>query len=257
MYYEEKDFMDIDTFVTMIAGTFKLKGLNTEVFIGEWNHSFSRATTYACELFTNFVGVLVATYSGAYIVNQRQIERCCSKSMIAVSTEILKIGSQIMGVSESYINFSPDDIKDRNTMALKESLFNNKVPEEVKYADEDFTDKSKALAKTKAVVKWYTENNKEKKLDSKIHTAITIACGTAGAWLESKDDYGVGVTEAIVKTGGKYLNERSKKFVKTDFNKTIAGLEKTIDKANAAGDKNKVKKAGEFKLELTKCLRLI
>ena len=45
--------------------------------------------------------------------------------------------------------------------------------------------------------------------------------------------------------------------VKTDFNKTIVGLEKTIDKADAAGNKEKKKKAGEFKLELTKCLRAL
>ena len=255
MYYEEKDFMDIDTFITMIAGTFKLKGLNTEVFIGEWNHSFSRSTTYACELFTNFVGVLVATYSGAYIVNQRQIERCCTKSMIAVSTEILKIGSQSLGVTES---LTPDDIRDISTITLRESLLKkNKAPEDTKYTDEDFADKSKALAKTKALIKWYTENDNVGKLDSKIHSAITTACGMAGLWVNDKGEYAIGVTEAIVKTGAKYLNERSKKSVKTDFNKTIASLEKTIDKANEAGNKSKVKKAGEFKLELTKCIRLI
>ena len=123
MYYNEKDFMDIDTFVTMLSNTFKLKGLTTEVFVGKWSHAYTPSAIYACELFTSFAGVLAATYSGSYIVNQKQIERCCGKAMINFSTEILKIGAQTLGAAEMNREEWIMSIKDKNTIALKESIF--------------------------------------------------------------------------------------------------------------------------------------
>ena len=254
MYYEEKDFMDIDTFVTMISSTFRLKGLNTEVFVGKWNYTFGVTATYACELFTNFASVMVATYSGAYIVNQKQIERCCTKSMIAISTELLKIGSSSMGISES---FTSDDIRDRNTIALREAML-SKVPDEAKFKKDDYESKSKLITKAKAVIKWYTDNNKTDKLSAKLYQAILGAEATAALWSEKPDDanYEVGTIEALCKLSKKYLNDKNTKSIKSSFNTTIAGLEKKIDKT-IEKDKAKAKRYGEFKLELTKSLRIL
>ena len=254
MYYEEKDFMDIDTFVTMISSTFRLKGLNTEVFVGKWNYTFGVTATYACELFTNFASVMVATYSGAYIVNQKQIERCCTKSMIAISTELLKIGSSSMGISES---FTSDDIRDRNTIALREAML-SKVPDEAKFKKDDYESKSKLTSKAKAVIKWYTDNNKTDKLSAKLYQAILGAEATAALWSEKPDDanYEIGTIEALCKLSKKYLNDKNTKSIKSSFNTIIAGLEKKIDKT-IEKDKAKAKRLGEFKLELTKSLRIL
>ncbi len=258
MYYDEKDFMDIDTFITMIAKTFKLKGLTTEVFVSKWNYTYTPAATYACELFTSFASVLAATYNGSYLVNQKQIEKCCSKAMISFSTEMLKIGAQALGAAEMNREEYIMSVKDKNTMALKEALI-NKVPDEAKFTGTDFESKSKAVAKAKSLIKWYSENGKTDKISKKLTVAITTSSGLSGAWIVTPDKvkYEVGMTEALVKTSKKYLNAGDINKIKNDFNKSIASFEKSIAKAKDSGDKAKVKRLGEAKLEHTKCVGLL
>lgn len=258
MYYDEKDLMDIDTFVTMLANNFKLKGFTTEVFVGKWSHAYTPAAIYACELFTSFAGVLAATYSGSYVVNQKQIERCCSRAMINFSTEILKIGAQSLGAAEMNREEYIMSVKDKNTMALKEALI-NKVPEEAKFTGTDFESKAKAVAKAKSLIKWYSENGKTDKISKKLTVAITTSSGLSGAWIVTPDKvkYEVGMTEALVKTSKKYLNAGDINKIKNDFNKSIASFEKSIAKAKDSGDKAKVKRLGEAKLEHTKCVGLL
>lgn len=259
MYYEEKDFMDIDTFVTMISNVFKLKGLNTEVFVGKWTYTYSPSTVYACELFTSFAGVMAAVYIGSYLVNQKQIEKCCGKAMVNFAAEILKIGSSSFGLAESNINWATE-YKDKNTMMLKESILGkNKVPDEAKFTKEDFESKSKAEAKAKALVKWYTSNGKSDKISSKLYQAALGAEGLAGLWTEKPNDakYEIGTVEAIVKVGAKYFNDKNKKSLKSNFNTTLAKLEKSIEKAKAKEDKDKVKRCGQFKLEVSKCISIL
>jgi hypothetical protein len=257
MYYKENDLMDIDTFVTFIAETFKLKGLTTEVFVGKWTYTYSPSATYACEIFTSFASVMAATYMGSYLVNQKQIEKCCGKAMINFSTEVLKIGTTSLGLTEAAINDL--DIKDKNTLALRESLFGGKIPEEAKFTADDYTSKAKAEAKAKSLIKWYTKNNKTDKISGKLYQA-TLACqALAGLWIERPDEgkYEVGTTEVLVKAGKKYFNDKNKKLLKQDFNKSMASFEKAITKAQDKGDKAKAKRLGEVNLELKKCLSIL
>ena len=256
MYYTEKDFMDIDTFISMIANTFKLKGLTTEVFVGKWNYTYTPAATYACELFTSFAGVMVATYNGAYLVNQKQIEKCCSKAMISFSTEILKIGAQSLGAAE--MNREWTEYRENSTMALRESIL-KKVPEEAKFVAQDYESKAKAEAKAKSLIKWYTENNKTDKISFKLYQATLGAQALAGLWIQRPDEgkYEVGTTEVLVKLGKKYFNDKDKNYLKADFNKSSASFEKAINKAKEKDDKDKVKRLGQAKLELTKCINLL
>jgi hypothetical protein len=96
LYYDNEDFENIDTFISMIAETFKLKGLNTETFITRWIFHFGRGTEYGIDLFTSFCNIINAAYCGAYVVNQKQIEKCCGRSMVKRTTSIMEIASEAL-----------------------------------------------------------------------------------------------------------------------------------------------------------------
>ena len=107
LYYDIDDFTNIDTFISMLAETFKLKGLTTEVFITRWIFHFGRGTEYGIDLFTSFCNMINAAYCGAYVVNQKQIEKSCGRSMVKLTTEIMSTASG--SLDKSYYSENAED----------------------------------------------------------------------------------------------------------------------------------------------------
>ena len=96
IYYDyEKDFMDINTFVTFLAETFKLPGLTTDVFLDRWIYLYGKGTMYGCELLPSFLSMISNAYSGTYINNQKKIEISCGRDMVTLSTTLLQIGGEM------------------------------------------------------------------------------------------------------------------------------------------------------------------
>jgi hypothetical protein len=91
LFYIDGMYENIYTFVNAISESFKLKGLTLEVFIAKWAHCFGTGTQYATELFTSFLVLIANTYSASYVVNQKQVKRCCGDDNInRLFTEIEK-----------------------------------------------------------------------------------------------------------------------------------------------------------------------
>lgn len=97
LYLNDTDFSNIFTFVNSIATQFNLKGLTLEVFVRRWIMSFGTGTQYGLELFPAFSTMITSAYTGAYIVNQKQIEQSCAKPMITYTRALLSIASNIYG----------------------------------------------------------------------------------------------------------------------------------------------------------------
>lgn len=93
LYDEEKDFININTFVNKLIELFKLKGFGLDVLVEKWLYLFGNGTQFGLELFPSFSSMITNAYVGSYLNQQKQIEKCLGKNLLNnFSNEILKIG---------------------------------------------------------------------------------------------------------------------------------------------------------------------
>lgn len=261
LYFKESDFENIDTFITMLSTNFKLKGLTTEVFVGKWNYTFSPSALYACEVFTSFAGVICAAYSGSYVVNQKQIERCCASPMIKFATEMLRIGTDSFAMQRGYREaFEPDSdhIVSKETQVLKEAIEGRKkIPDEAKFSDKDYESKTAVAKRTKELIKWYISVQQQDKISGKLTTAFRVLCKNQYTKTNGKEvKYEQDSIEALLREGRRYFNIKDKKNIKSDLEHNCGIYEDRMKKARDKGDKNESSRYARGLTELRRCVTM-
>lgn len=257
LYYDsEKDFRNIDTFITLIANTFKLKGFDTEVFVAKWMYSF-KATGYDSELYTSFANLIINAYSGSYIVNQKQIERCCGASMVKFCTGILQLGVSEFD-NRSYMENSELDklvARDRNTEALKEAVVKSNSSNSVKYSVEDYKSKESAKKKCNEIISYYKSINKQDKIVDKLSEFVLSILSTMNKDLNNVSD---GAILEVLKSGKTYIkaSDKCKRKIYQSINSTISKLNIQMEKARDKEDKKKASLCAKKVIELRKCLNI-
>jgi hypothetical protein len=86
---EKNPFSDIKEFTALIRETFKLEGLNTDLIVDKWMYLYGQGTSFSLEYFPAFSAMLTDAYSGAYINNQKTIDKICGKNMIEYSKSVI------------------------------------------------------------------------------------------------------------------------------------------------------------------------
>lgn len=255
LYYDpEKDFMNIATLIELISNTFKLKGFTLETFIHRWNYSYGNGTYYATELFTSFMTLITASFCGSYIVNQKQVERCCGTSEVKFCNALLRLGASEFDrrgfMSES--EFDKTIARDKLTVELKESFFNkNKLPKELKMTNDDFKSKSKVKTKLDKIIKFYLDTNQEKKLSAQIKNIEFAAMRAMGGYNARGEEYEPGTCEIVLKTGAKYLNEKDKRIIYNEVNSACTQIDSMV-KDLREKDPEKAKRFARSLVELRK-----
>lgn len=89
-------FENIDTFVAAISDVIKVTALKLDNFVDKWILLYGSGTQFACEIFTAFANMLLNAYVGAYLNNQKQIEKIAGKDMITFSKTIFNIGGDLL-----------------------------------------------------------------------------------------------------------------------------------------------------------------
>ena len=93
LYDEEKDFTNINDFVKRLIELFKLKGFGLDILVEKWLYLFGNGTQFGLELFAPFASMITNAYTGSYLNQQKQIEKCLGKNLLNnFSNEIIKIG---------------------------------------------------------------------------------------------------------------------------------------------------------------------
>lgn len=114
-YYTEDDFVDIKTFVDMLATTFKLKGLDYDTFFNRWMILMGKGAVYALELLPAFIVTMGYSYVGAYLNNQKYIESTCGKAGIELVEALLRTGADLYNRGFKYESADTRiDIDDHN-----------------------------------------------------------------------------------------------------------------------------------------------
>ena len=261
LYYDaEKDFVNIDTFINLISSTFKLKGLTTEVFIHKWMYQFGTGTQFATELLSSFFVLISSAYSGSYVVNQKQIERCCGASMVKLCNTLLRLGASEFDnrgfMSES--EFDSTVARDKNTQMLKEAFGRRgKIPEDAKLTNEDLSSKEKTKQSTEKMIDFYKSTEQEKKISSKVKINYYAGIGALVEYANNgSDSYEAGVLEVIVKVGKQYLNEKDARLMLADTEANIAAWTGEISKIRDT-DKEKAKRFAFAVAESRKAINIL
>ncbi len=213
LYYDIEDLSNIDTFITMLAEAFKLKGLTTEVFVTRWMYHFGKGTEYAIDLFTSFCSMITSAYCGAYVVHQKTIEKCCDRSMIKLTTSIMEAGTG--SLDKSYWSEEARDeatsYVSKNAEVMHEAIkLRAALPDYAKINKEDFSSKDIVKTKAKNLTKHYILSRKESKISNKLASAgkMAIRCMDKN---KVTDGYEIGCLEAIMTEGKKYFNDKDKR----------------------------------------------
>lgn len=87
-------FVNIKFFVDAVADVLHLSKLTLESVVDKWMYIYGTGTVFALEFFPAFSNMLTDAYVGAYINNQKSIEKIAGTSMVEFTKVILTIGAE-------------------------------------------------------------------------------------------------------------------------------------------------------------------
>lgn len=94
MGVEPDDFLNIKFFVELIQDKLRLSSLTLEAVVDKWVWQYGTGTQYALELFTSFANMISNVYIGAYLNQQKTIEKIAGRSIVDFSTTLKRIGAE-------------------------------------------------------------------------------------------------------------------------------------------------------------------
>lgn len=90
-------FDNINTFVQGIAKVLRVEdSLKLDNFIDKWLFLYGSGTQFATEIYTAFANLLINAYVGAYLNNQKQIEKIAGRSMVEYCNVLFRIGGEVL-----------------------------------------------------------------------------------------------------------------------------------------------------------------
>ena len=91
--FEKDSFDDIEKFINLVQNVLHVKGLTIDTFIEKWMWLYGTGTIFATELFVYFAQMMSDSFIGAYINNQKTIEKVAKQDMIDFTKTLIRIGS--------------------------------------------------------------------------------------------------------------------------------------------------------------------
>ena len=240
LYYEKEDLANIDSFITLLTNTFKLKGLNTEVFMNRWMENCGLGTQFSVELFQCFCNMMIGSYCGAYIVKQKAIDNQCGVSEVKLCEAILKLGDSLLSntrrvyesseeLLEENDKYGFDNVPSKHTVDLKSLLEARAViPESTKFTKEDCKSKDAAKKRINEALDYYMHIEKQDQLAEKVLTFVR-SCTRAMSTSKIKEDYQVGVLTEVLTPTAKYFKGRTKENLVDTLNEAISAMRSYIE----------------------------
>lgn len=87
-------FLNIKFFVENVADVMHLSKLTLDTVVEKWMYVYGTGTVFALELFPAFSNMITDAYIGAYINNQKTIEKVAGQGMVVFTKSILTIGEE-------------------------------------------------------------------------------------------------------------------------------------------------------------------
>lgn len=87
-------FLNIKFFIDAVADALHLSKLTLETVTEKWMYIYGTGTVFGLEFFPAFSNMLTDAYVGAYINNQKSIEKVAGQYMVEFTKTILSIGAE-------------------------------------------------------------------------------------------------------------------------------------------------------------------
>lgn len=87
-------FQNIKFFVNSVSDSLHLSKLTLDTIVEKWMYIYGTGTVFALELFPSFSTMITDAYVGAYINNQKTIEKITGTGMVEFTKTILTIGAE-------------------------------------------------------------------------------------------------------------------------------------------------------------------
>lgn len=89
-------YKNIDTFIRAISQVLRVNTLTIDVFIDKWMWLYGPGSQFATELYPAFATMIIYAYVGAYLNNQKTIEKVVGRPMVDFVGELFKVGSELL-----------------------------------------------------------------------------------------------------------------------------------------------------------------
>ena len=96
MQLEEQSFDNIKFFANTLSKILRISKLTVGLIVERWMYLYGVSSVFAMELFPAFSDMMTNCYIGAYLNNQKTIEKIAGNSMVEFTKTILKIGSEVV-----------------------------------------------------------------------------------------------------------------------------------------------------------------
>lgn len=93
---EQDCFDDINTFIKTVAKVLRTDKLNVDNFMDKWTFLYHVSTQFAVELYPAFNTMITNAYVGAYLNNQKTIEKLLGRDMVEYTKTLFSIGSELI-----------------------------------------------------------------------------------------------------------------------------------------------------------------
>ena len=89
-------FDDIHTFIRTVAKVLRTDKLNVDNFLDKWTFLYHVSTQFAVELYPAFSTMITNAYVGAYLNNQKTIEKLLGRDMVEYTKTLFSVGSELI-----------------------------------------------------------------------------------------------------------------------------------------------------------------
>lgn len=229
-YIEDGIFDNIDNFITILAETFKLKGFTTEVFVQKWIYAFGNGSQYATELFSSFTVLMTYAFTGAYVINQKQIEKCCGQAMVKYCNALLIIGVDVFDVAKT-MRESDNILRDVRTLQLRESLrMRSQDTSDIAIMDEDYSNIENLKSKIKENVNFLKDSRQRNKISTFLEKCIAKCCDLMDDYiLTGKEAYETGAIGVCVEAGRRYFDDNDHRKIYKLLSSKIGSYSEAMD----------------------------
>lgn len=93
---EDKDFSTIKIFVDKLADIIKTPSLKVDNIVDKWMYLYGSNTVFALEYYPALSALLTDAYCGAYINNQKTIEKVVGNTLVTYSKDVIAKGGTLV-----------------------------------------------------------------------------------------------------------------------------------------------------------------
>lgn len=93
---DESDFTDIKSFVSKLSELLKIPSLKIDNVIDKWMYLFGSNTVFALEYYPALSAMLTDAYCGAYINNQKTIEKVVGNTLVSYTKDVISKGGTLV-----------------------------------------------------------------------------------------------------------------------------------------------------------------